>query len=64
VRQACAFLVELRKQPGTNEMVGERRLDEWLARADRRAAASDPLERGETVLFREIADVTEWSYRY
>jgi hypothetical protein len=38
-------------------------LDEWLAWAETRAAASDPLGRGAAALFSEIADVTEWTYR-
>lgn len=63
VRQARAFLLELQRLPITDEMVGDRRLDEWLTWAEARAATSDPLERGAAALFGEIAEVTEWTYR-
>ena len=62
-RQARALIAELRRQPVTDELIGDRRLDEWLAWAEARAAVSDPLERGAAALFSEIAEITEWTYR-
>lgn len=63
VRQARALLAELSKQPTTSEIVGDRKLDDWLAWAEARASASDPLERGAAALFTDIAEVNEWTYR-
>jgi len=63
VRQARAFLVELRERPSSDEVAGDRSIEEWLDWAESRAAASDPLKRDMPALFSEIAEVTEWTYR-
>jgi hypothetical protein len=62
VRLARAFLAELRKQPATDSMVGDRPIGEWVAWAEARASGCDPLELGATALFGEIAQVTDWTY--
>jgi hypothetical protein len=62
-RQARAFLVELRNQPMIDEVVGERRVDEWLDWAERRGDTTDPLVLGAERLFADIAEVDEWTYR-
>jgi hypothetical protein len=62
VRAARLLLTELRAQAPADAMVGDRPLAEWLDWVEERATALDPLQRGPTSLFSEIADVAEWSY--
>lgn len=58
------FLEVLKARPITStELIDGRSLDEWLAWADERLRAADPLANGVAGVFRDVGTIKEWSYR-
>lgn len=45
------------------QMAGDRSLDEWIAWAEERLKAADPLNHGAGAIFNSVSSVNEWNYR-
>ncbi|MGD9738418.1 MAG: hypothetical protein AB7S41_02510 [Parvibaculaceae bacterium] len=61
---AREFVAALREAgPDLDQSVGDRTVGDWLAWAEDRATALDPLARGAASTFERVASVTNWEYK-